>query len=109
MRWPAESLVRSRDRLWFQTGVRGKANEKLLVSDDIFKHRTVERRILGRASQVMGTKSCHVEESAESLGVGAKKGQRRDRHGPTEIGARGMHGFRGIAHTPILHSQMSRR
>ena len=30
--------MRSRDRLWFQTGVGGEVNEKLLVSDYIFKH-----------------------------------------------------------------------
>src|SRR5208337_669250 len=90
MRRAAKSLMRSRDRLWFQTGVGGEANEKLLVSDHIFKHRNVECRILRRASQVMGTKPCHIEESMEPLRVGAEEGQCRDRHRSAEIGLCGL-------------------
>ena len=74
---PAERLVRPRDRLRLQAGVGGEVNEKLLVGDHILEHRAVECRILRRVSQVVGTKSGKIEESA-----GAAPRRRRERPTP---------------------------
>jgi hypothetical protein len=97
-------LVRSHNRLRLQTGVGGEPNEKLIVADKIFKHRTVESWILRGAPQIVRTKPRNIEESVEPRRVGGEKGQRRDRHGSAEIGACGLRSSRRIAHAPILLS-----
>ena len=73
----AQSLVRQRDCLRLQVGIGGESEEKLFVGKHILEHRPVERRILRRIAQIVGTKSGKTEESVEPLRVGREKGQRR--------------------------------